>query len=95
MAPCDRLWFLQAMRAERTPAERLEALARRAQIAPGVVAGVTEPMIAEMVRRFYGRVRADDLLGPMFESRIDDWEACDAVPLRARLGADLNAMWLA
>ena len=40
-----------------------------------VVAGVTEPMIAEIVRRFYGRVRADDLLGPMFESRIDDWEA--------------------
>lgn len=75
MALTVRLWFLQAMRAERTPAERLEVLARRAQIAPGVVAGVTEPMIAEMVRRFYGRVRADEVLGPMFETRIADWEA--------------------
>ncbi len=27
-----------------------------------------------LVRRFYGEVRADPLLGPVFAARIDDWE---------------------
>lgn len=29
--------------------------------------------IESMVHRFYGRIRADPMLGPIFESRIDDW----------------------
>ena len=29
--------------------------------------------IEEMVHRFYGQVREDDLLGPVFESRVTDW----------------------
>ncbi|GAB4518964.1 MAG: group III truncated hemoglobin [Amphiplicatus sp.] len=37
--------------------------------------GIDEPMIDRLVRRFYDRVRADPLLGPVFEARIDDWEA--------------------
>ena len=47
---------------------------RRARLAPGTAAGVTEPMIKELVHAFYGRVREDDLLGPIFNSRVEDWD---------------------
>ncbi len=54
---------------------RLEAReAQRARIAPGAAAGVTEPMIRELVHAFYGRVRQDPDLGPVFERAIDDWD---------------------
>lgn len=43
--------------------------------APGVEAGVTEVMIRNLVHRFYARVREDALLGPIFNSRIEDWDA--------------------
>jgi hemoglobin len=36
--------------------------------------GVDEDMIDRLVRAFYGRIRQDELLGPIFESRIADWE---------------------
>lgn len=36
--------------------------------------GLNEEMIEAVVRGFYGRVRCDDLLGPVFAARIDDWE---------------------
>jgi hemoglobin len=36
--------------------------------------GIDEVMIDRVVRNFYGRVRADELLGPVFEARIKDWE---------------------
>jgi len=36
--------------------------------------GIDEVMIDRVVRNFYGRVRADELLGPVFEARIADWE---------------------
>ena len=35
----------------------------------------TEDDIREMVERFYGMVRADGRLGPIFEAHIDDWDA--------------------
>lgn len=35
--------------------------------------GIDEPMIARLVDGFYDRVRADPLLGPVFEARISDW----------------------
>ena len=31
-------------------------------------------MIGQVVRGFYGRVRQDELLGPVFEARIEEWE---------------------
>jgi hemoglobin len=37
-------------------------------------AGIDEAMIERLVRRFYERVRADALLGPIFAARIADWE---------------------
>ncbi len=42
--------------------------------APGLAAGVTEPMIRDLVLRFYAEVRRDPLLGPIFESRVHDWD---------------------
>ena len=36
--------------------------------------GIDEAMIERVVRGFYDRVRQDELLGPVFEARIDDWE---------------------
>jgi hemoglobin len=43
--------------------------------APGIEAGVTEPMIRELVNKFYARVRRDAVLGPVFEAAIDNWPA--------------------
>ena len=34
-----------------------------------------EQHIAQLVRRFYGRARADSLLQPVFESAVNDWES--------------------
>jgi len=36
--------------------------------------GIGEAMIEMVVRAFYGRVREDPLLAPIFESRISEWE---------------------
>ena len=36
--------------------------------------GIDETMIEQLVRGFYTRIRADELLGPIFASRIQDWE---------------------
>jgi truncated hemoglobin YjbI/tellurite resistance-related uncharacterized protein len=57
---------------ERRHDERWE---RRAQIAPGYAVGVTELMIAALVDAFYADIRADAELGPIFNSRIEDWDA--------------------
>ncbi len=49
---------------------------RREQITAEIVArtGITEEMIERLVRGFYARVRADAMLGPIFDARIKDWE---------------------
>jgi hemoglobin len=36
--------------------------------------GLDEATLARLVRRFYAKVRADDLLGPIFAARVHDWE---------------------
>jgi len=48
---------------------------RRARLAPGTAVGVDEPMIERLVRAFYGKVRLDPQLGPVFNREVDDWEA--------------------
>jgi len=35
--------------------------------------GIDEALIARLVHKFYDRVRSDEMLGPIFESRIKDW----------------------
>ncbi|WP_461308434.1 group III truncated hemoglobin, partial [Albidovulum sp.] len=37
--------------------------------------GLDEAILRDLVQRFYDRVRADAMLGPIFEARIDDWES--------------------
>lgn len=34
----------------------------------------SEEEVDRLVRSFYGRVRQDDLLGPVFEAHVHDWE---------------------
>jgi hemoglobin len=36
--------------------------------------GIDEAMIETLVRAFYGRIRHDPLVGPVFASKILDWE---------------------
>jgi len=43
--------------------------------APGALVGIDEPMIRLLVHSFYARVRADPLLGPVFNRDILDWDA--------------------
>lgn len=42
--------------------------------APGLAAGVTEEMIRDVVHSFYGLIRTDPALGPIFNSHVDDWD---------------------
>lgn len=35
--------------------------------------GLDEARLQELVHRFYDKVRADDMLGPVFAARISDW----------------------
>lgn len=46
----------------------------RTQIAPGHAVGVTEEMIAALVHGFYAKVRADPVLGPIFDQAVGDWD---------------------
>jgi hemoglobin len=58
-----------------SPSGRDEALVRRRAFAADVQArtGIDEEMIRRLVHAFYDRVRADEMLGPVFTSRIVDW----------------------
>lgn len=44
------------------------------RIGPGAAVGLTEEMIAAQVHTFYGRVRRDPVLGPVFNAAIEDWD---------------------
>jgi len=59
-----------------TSEKRIAMKAESVRAGPGGAAGVTEPMIVEVVHAFYGRVRRDPTLGPVFARVIgDDWDA--------------------
>src|SRR5919199_6157722 len=47
-------------------------------------AEITEPAIAALVARFYGKARLDPLIGPIFNDAVEDWDE----HLRT-----LNAFW--
>jgi len=53
----------------------MEGDERRARITAEIAArtGVTEAMIERLVHAFYDKVRADAVLGPVFDARIRDW----------------------
>lgn len=54
---------------ERSFAQRKRAEKRAAAEAVGIDAG----FIDQLVETFYGSIRADDLLGPIFAERVNDW----------------------
>lgn len=54
-------------------AEALRARAAKKQAAEDI--GVTADYIDRLVDTFYGSVREDELLGPIFDERIADWPA--------------------
>jgi len=41
---------------------------------PGVAVGVTESLIRNQVHTFYGKVRSDPALGPIFRDAVSDWD---------------------
>lgn len=49
---------------------------RRARITAELMdkTGIDEPMIERLVRKFYERIQAEPVLGPIFASKITDWE---------------------
>jgi hemoglobin len=51
-------------------------MSKRDDIANDIIerTGIDEALIDRLVRRFYNKVRRDPLLGPVFETRITDWE---------------------
>ena len=50
------------------------AVSARLKLSPGWGLGVTEAMIRDLVHAFYGKVRQDPELGPVFGRAISDWE---------------------
>lgn len=60
---------------DRLRAEREAAAARRNLLTQDAIerTGITEEMIGELVTRFYGRVREDALLGPVF-AVVQNWD---------------------
>lgn len=50
---------------------------RRAEAIASIVdkTNIDEDMIRALVHAFYDRVRSDPLIGPIFEARIEDWDA--------------------
>lgn len=54
--------------------QRAYALAARARKkAEAETIGVDADYIASFVEQFYGKIRKDELLGPIFNERIEDW----------------------
>jgi hemoglobin len=72
--------IVPAMHCDTTPA-RVTAAERRAHIealrarkqAEAEAVGVDSDYISSFVERFYGKIRVDALLGPIFAERIVDW----------------------
>lgn len=48
----------------------------RPQVTAALMAetGLDEALLHDLVHRFYGKVRADPLLGPIFDARVADWD---------------------
>jgi hemoglobin len=57
-------------------ASRIVVQSARPELTAEIMArtGLDEDRLNELVHRFYGKVRADAVLGPIFAERIHDWE---------------------
>lgn len=59
------------------PPARTEMLSLRPQQTARLMqqTGLDEDILTRLVHRFYAKIRADHVLGPIFEARISDWAA--------------------
>lgn len=57
------------------PSAELQVLSARPKLTAEIMArtGLDEARLTELVHRFYDKVRADAVLGPIFAARISDW----------------------
>jgi len=60
--------------APRRPGESHVRAARLEKRARAEAVGIDAEYISRFVDRFYGHIRHDALLGPIFEARISDWD---------------------
>ena len=53
----------------------MDGVERRERMSAEIAArtGITEAMIERLVHAFYDKVRADEVLAPVFDARIQDW----------------------
>lgn len=51
----------------------LATIAREHAVKEAHDVGIDEAYVSNMVERFYTRVQADEMLGPIFAQRISDW----------------------
>ena len=60
---------------QETGSEDLKVLSVRPKMTAALMdrTGLDERILTTLVYRFYARVRADTVLGPIFEDRISDW----------------------
>lgn len=58
------------------PPEEPDILSARPQMTAEIMSrtGLNEAVLTRLVHRFYGKVRADKVLGPIFAARIADWD---------------------
>lgn len=63
--------MVQTQATERTRQEVQQI--RQAKRDAAAALGVDEAFVSDMVETFYASIRQDDLLGPIFAERIDDW----------------------
>ncbi len=61
------------MPASQTDSQNHAKNARLAKRAHAESIGVDEQYISQLVDRFYARIRDDELLGPIFASRVTEW----------------------
>jgi len=58
-----------------SPSSERVAAARKAMTENANQIGITDDYISLLVERFYGRIRTDETLGPIFENAIgDNWD---------------------
>ncbi len=66
-------------------------LSQTNQLQGSLANGITIEKIREMVELFYSRTQHDDLLGPIFDQRVEDWEAHYEKMTRFWSSAAINA----
>ena len=49
------------------------AQVRARKMADALACGIDDAFISQLVEQFYGAIRADDMLGPIFGAKVSDW----------------------